>query len=181
MTLNSSHALNFNKELHVTHFKLQIRNNLVKTVPASLNYKFSADVFCTKTMPVGEGFNIFHVTAGGNIGSPGDRQFALLRNWNSQKLALNINYPKVGVYPVKVSHLDCEDGSWNTYSVEVRQVEGSPETLKYVVSIDGNIIEEGTYDQSAAVSSGDLKVFVADDWFNAATDFHVKNFFYQFW
>ena len=129
-------------------------------------------------MPVGESLNIFHVTAGKDRGSPGDRQFALFRNWNSQKLSIHINYPKVGVYPHKVFHLDCEDGSWNTYSVEVRQVEGS-QALIYIVSMDGNIIESGSFDQSAAVSSGDLKVFVSDDWYPAATDFLVKNFFYQ--
>ena len=76
-------------------------------------------------------------------------------------------------------HLTSTEGDWNTYSVEVNQVVGSPSTLEYFVRVDGTQIGTGTYDASGAFSSGDLYAKVSNNLHASATHTSVKNFYYQ--
>ena len=155
-------------------FKFYVRDNKIATVPAALNYKFSAEILCNKN---GNSENIIYVTAGDH-GDVGSRQFALFVS-QEHKIHFAVTNPYFGGKQ-HASNVECADGSWNTYSVQVRQVEGSPEQLKYVVLIDGNQIAEGTYASNDAYTVGDLEVFFSNWWSAAAaTDYHVKNFFYQ--
>ena len=142
------------------------------TIPAANNYKFSADVLCNHNMPLGEYLNIFQVTSGG---TPGSRQFALWRNIDNQKLHFTVGQGQ----DKEFFNFDCEHGSWVTFSLQVREVEGSPGTLRHVWSLDGVKITEKSMDSSEAFTSGDLAVFLSFSQWKPATQLSVKNFFYQ--
>ncbi|CAG5091188.1 Oidioi.mRNA.OKI2018_I69.PAR.g12907.t1.cds [Oikopleura dioica] len=154
-------------------------NKQIGTVDASLNYKLSVDVLCSHMMPLdGQWKNIFHVTGGENYGQPGDRTFAMFRNRNENKLLIVANDPN-GSNHQSIRYVDCNDGEWNTYSLEVRQDETSINILKYAIFIDGVEIDAGLYSKDGALTEGDLKVFVSDDYYDSALTFPVRNFFYQ--
>ncbi|CAG5104781.1 Oidioi.mRNA.OKI2018_I69.chr1.g1535.t1.cds [Oikopleura dioica] len=157
------------------------KNTEVATAPAALNYKISADVFCAELYTVSNPWiNVIHVTGGDDRGTPGSRTFAMWRHPRQNKLHLHTNNPNGN----HNDHSDytpfvCTAGEWNNFSVEVRQVEGSPSTLSYVVSIDGTEMKTGTYSSTGALTSGDLQFFVADPWYNSADGYFVKNVVYQ--
>ena len=154
------------------------RSKKIASVTTSLNYKFAADVFCDHSMPLDNWKNIFHVTAGENSGSAGDRTFALWRNQIDNRLYFAVNNPYWGDGSHYIDHIDCVDGSWNTYSVTVNEV-GFRGYLKYVASINDEAVADGSYHSKFAFTTGDLQVFVSDTWYDAATAFSVRNFYYQ--
>lgn len=156
-----------------------LRNNKIGTVSAALNYKFSAEVFCDDKTPssLDHFFNIIHVTAGGDCCGGGDRTFGLWHDQYGKKLHFTFNGPDYGFnwYDIFCP----KGGAWKTYSVEVRQINQSPEVLRFVASVDGAIIDEGTYNYQESVTTGDLQVFVSDDWYEAGSELLVRNFYYQ--
>ncbi|CAG5102667.1 Oidioi.mRNA.OKI2018_I69.chr1.g412.t1.cds [Oikopleura dioica] len=89
-------------------------------------------------------------------------------------------HPVVGdKYHQRDYEVECNDQEWNTYAVEVKRVEGTSSTLKYVMSIDGATVLEGSYDSIGSMTTGELQAFVSDDFYLAASEYQVRSFFYQ--
>ncbi|CAG5104439.1 Oidioi.mRNA.OKI2018_I69.chr1.g1254.t1.cds [Oikopleura dioica] len=72
----------------------------------------------------------------------------------------------------------CSYGEWETYSVEVRQISGSGD-VEYVTKIGDTTLHSSRYSASALPAGLDLQVFVASDFNNAATNYGLRNFYYQ--
>ena len=125
------------------------------------------------------------MTGGNDYGAPGDRTFAFFQRPSDQKIHFVVNdpdyvHPVVGdKYHQRDYEVECNDQEWNTYSVEVRLVEGTVSSLKYVMSVDGVSVLEGTYDSTGSITTGVLEAFVSDNFYLAASGYQVRNFFYQ--
>ena len=78
-----------------------------------------------------------------------------------------------------VVSLRCTPGEWKTFTLEVRQSEASPMTLRYVASINGKEVKSEAYPVSGSLSTGEIKFYVSNPWDDAATGYSVRNFFYQ--
>ena len=56
--------------------RFAIKDYHVATVAASINHRISVDVFCS-AMPVGDWYNLIHMTTGGNNAVLGERFFLI--------------------------------------------------------------------------------------------------------
>ena len=138
-----------------------------------MNYKFSAEVHC-KFIPGLE--NIIHVTKGGNHEQLGDRTFGLFMDIESfHMFVLEPNSP----LHQRSDKIACTEGDWVTISVEVRQIEEDPATLRYTTKVNDTPIHTATYLASYAANGEEFQVFVSDDFYNAASKSYVRNFVYQ--
>ena len=152
-----------------------LRNNQLATVTSTLNYKFSVDILCNMA-PDGNWNNIIHVTTGENTGTIGARTFLVHTMPSENSLLFVTTYDDSDD---QMSHkFSCNTGEWNTYSVEVRQVDGSS-TLRSVMSIDGIQVQDFSYDASHSPNGEDLFVFASNDFIPSAPGYSVRNFFYQ--
>ena len=114
------------------------------------------------------------------MGELGDRTFGLWQEDYDPELHLTVSDPHSSSNGVQRSdNFACTDGEWATYSVEVTQVPGDPAMLQYTTKINGNDLYTSTYAASVAPKNSDLQIFVADDFYNPATGYSVRNFFYQ--
>ena len=118
------------------------------------------------------------MTGGGNVGNSGDRVFGIFRKQRENQLYIAVNDP-TGRKNERVHSVDCNDGEWNNYSVEVRQSEENPANVKFTLKQDDAVVGEGEYPASGAYSSGDLETYAGSEWFEPATSYYVKNFIYQ--
>ncbi|CAG5104948.1 Oidioi.mRNA.OKI2018_I69.chr1.g1697.t1.cds [Oikopleura dioica] len=74
---------------------------------------------------------------------------------------------------------ECVPGEWTTISVEVRQEEADPSTLRFTMKMGDTQLHSGTYAATEELKSYDLQVFVGNPWVNSATGMLVRNFYYQ--
>lgn len=152
------------------------RNNQLSTITGALNFKFSADVLCNPA-PNGQWKNILHVTSGASDQQFGARAFCMIAHINEDIIEFSVHDPNHWTWRQQYS-VYCNSGEWNTYSLEVRQVDGSS-LLRSVVSVDGNQIGEFTYEASLSINDHELNVFAGSDFWASASDYSVRNFFYQ--
>ena len=142
--------------------------------------KVSVDILCTENSN-GAWKSIIHLTSD-QTGAivPGNRQFSVYKTpWNGY-LELSASDPGPNGYNYRGAYnQQCTIGEWNTYAVEVSQVDGSPSTLKYVMTFDGTSAKEGTYDASLAYRAGPLYAYVSEDITEADSETSVRNFYYQ--
>jgi len=155
------------------------KGTLASTVSASLNFKASADVKCNHNMPLdGRWKNVLHMTGGGALGNIGDRTFAIFRKQRQNQLYIAVNDP-TGSHNERVFNVDCNDGEWNNYSVEVRALEDNPTNVKFTLKQDDTVVGEGVYPASGAYSDGDLEAWISHDTMDSGSSYYVKNFIYQ--
>ncbi|CAG5109534.1 Oidioi.mRNA.OKI2018_I69.chr2.g4056.t1.cds [Oikopleura dioica] len=146
-----------------------------KTVlSAARNYKVSADILCPD---INEWKYNIHLSGNDDpYATPtnaGDRQFSVITSPDSGSMEISLTDPSA--WDKRQSFMQpCTIGEWNTYSLEVNQVDEDPSTLRWVFNFDGTQAAQGTYDLSGAYSSGDLNAFVFDLIPNS-----VRNFSYQ--
>ncbi|CAG5110464.1 Oidioi.mRNA.OKI2018_I69.chr2.g4863.t1.cds [Oikopleura dioica] len=153
------------------------RNNLLATVPAALAYKASAEVFCDHSAPINWAWTaILRLGTGQDYGAAGDRTFVLFRSSGSNKVHFATNNPE-GYDHHEFTEITCTDGQWSTYTIEVTN-RGSGQ-LSYVASVDGATIMSGNYASSRAKTTGTLSAYVADNHYDPAPAYKVRNFFYQ--
>jgi hypothetical protein len=62
------------------------RENNIGTIEATKNFRSSIDIQCNHNMDFGGWQNIFHMSAGGENGNPGDRFFAAWRRPSDHRL-----------------------------------------------------------------------------------------------
>jgi len=156
-------------------------NNQIATVEATVNYKFSAEIFCAHNMPLSTNdtwFNIIHVTTGGDLGGLGDRTFTMARMPASNTMYMTVTDPQ-RPWNHKWKTIGCTQGEWNTYSVEVRQETYDSSLLIYQMKKDGALIHEYDYDVNQGKTSGPLKVFTSNPFDGVATEYSLRNFYYQ--
>lgn len=156
-------------------------NNQIATIEAAVNYKFSAEIFCAHNMPLSTDdtwFNIIHVTAGGDLGGLGDRTFTMARMPASHTMYMTVTDPN-RPWNHKYKQISCTQGEWNTYALEVRQLEDDASTLRYSMTMDGNEFFGQTYAVSDGKTSGALKVFTSNPFDGVASEYSLRNFFYE--
>ena len=143
-------------------------------VSAARNYKVSADVLCPG---VNEWHYIVHLTSDADPYAPtvnlGNRQFSIISSPDTGSMEISL-HSEVNANKRHAFFQACTVGEWNTYSLEVNQVDADPSTLRWIFSFDGTQVQEGTFALSGAYSTGDLNAFVFDNVPNS-----VRNFSYQ--
>jgi len=125
-----------------------------------------------------EWFNIIHVTAGGDLGGLGDRTFTMARMPASNTMYMTVTDP-TRPWNHKWTPISCTQGEWNTYSVEVRQHEDDSSMLVYQMKKDLTLIHESTFQVSRGKTSGPLQVFTSNPFDGVATEYSLRNFYYQ--
>lgn len=151
------------------------KNTLVVSKTAVLHFRMSVDIYCNVGTSSGS-TNIIHVTNGGFNGNIGNRVFAIWRRKDSSIMHININSPTTVEKRVYVDE-PCNPGEWNTYAVELKPASAAG-MVEYSVTKDGNVILNGSYDETGAYSSGGLKFYVSNPWTDSASSSLVKNFYY---
>ena len=156
-----------------------IRNTILATVPVSLSYIVSAEVFCDHSAPTAaEWTNILRLGAGGDYGSPGNRVFGLWRVANSHDVHFAINNPNLDAHQ-ETKNVACE--GWSTFTLKVFW--GS-QYVQYWATFDGTTIMSGSYPKSGSKTTGDLTAYVSDNFYPAASAYKVRNYWYEpfsFW
>ena len=151
-------------------------------MPASLSYTVSAEILCAHNTATSNWDSTLRLTGtNDDWKNAGDRIFFVTRGprkWYKNTLFLVVN-DATGPDHQRNKEYKCNDGEWNTYSVDVRLVEGTNSTLKYVASFDGGNSFEGSYDASGTITTGDLEAFVSDNFYDATSEFLVRNFIYK--
>ena len=114
----------------------------------------------------------------GIVFESGNRVFVLWRRPNQNRIYISVDNPNTSHHE-HVTTFACTDGEWNTYSVEVSQRESDPSVTEYSVKVDGEQVIAGSYSTSDVFTDSDLQVFVSDDYYEPASVYSVRNFFYQ--
>ncbi|CAG5104970.1 Oidioi.mRNA.OKI2018_I69.chr1.g1718.t1.cds [Oikopleura dioica] len=155
-----------------------IPSDKISTIEATVNFKSSIDIQCSHGMPNGRWLNIFHISAGGEIGQPGDRFFAAWRFPHDERLHFALGAPEGGF--AKYKNLNCVDGEWNKYTLEQRQVPDSLNTVMLIFSRDDEVLLTGYYGVKD-VFTGSVDVFLSrrPSLREIASDYAVRKFYYQ--
>ena len=120
------------------------------------------------------------MTRGNNAQSLGDRTFGLWkRKGQDTKLHFTVTDPADLSQFQYSGDYECAPGQWATFSVEVRQEEADPSTLRFTTKMDETQLHTGTYAATEELKSYDLQVFVSNDFMASATGMLVRNFYYQ--
>ena len=153
--------------------------NLVGTIEATKNFRTSIDIQCNHNMGSGRSRNIFHMSAGGESGNPGDRFFAAWLKPTGNQLYFALGVPNGRAAHYKT--LDCVDGEWNTYVLEQRQDPKAPGMVNFNFLLDGIELESLNYASDDVLDNTSVDAFVSREASidRIAFDFKVRNFFHQ--
>ncbi|CAG5104849.1 Oidioi.mRNA.OKI2018_I69.chr1.g1601.t1.cds [Oikopleura dioica] len=154
-----------------------IKDYHVATVTAAVNFGISVDVLC-EAMPVGNWYNLIHMTMDGNNAVLGDRFFLVSQHTSTEELLIDVADPN---QPNGSSgrRAACPAGEWITIEVDQSQDASDPSVTTFTVNVDGVEIYSRSAATEAVLASGEVQVYVSDPWHRAASSYQIKRFVYE--